>query len=174
MATKSAVVYQPKTKVVMSLKAFECHWPLKNWPNHPDTKCVVWDGATSEERSSYLLDSWPWLVFSDSPCKSASDVRLGSVVANNSISPGVTLHLMNLITISNGLQMGNQVHSFLFRGSDRIGHTDPDRGETVYQPWWIMNYINNVHMEPVIRILYFCTLSIIESSFPDWFAIVMI
>ena len=25
MATKSAVVYQPKTKVVMSLKAFECH-----------------------------------------------------------------------------------------------------------------------------------------------------
>ena len=24
MATKSAVVYQPKTKVVMSLKAFEC------------------------------------------------------------------------------------------------------------------------------------------------------
>ena len=132
--------------------------------------CYIWrEGLLSFDYS------WPWLFFSDSPCKSSSDVRLGSVVANNSISLGVTLHLMNLFNISNGLQLGNQVHSFLPRGSDRIGHTDPDRGETVYQPWWIMNYINyNVHMEPVIRILYLCTLSIIESSFPDWFAIVMI
>ena len=61
---------------------------------------------------------------------SAQKIKLKYTIEKNSISLGVTLHLMNLLTILNSFRWEIKFTAFCLVG--RLSHTDPDQREIVY------------------------------------------